>query len=287
MTNIQLIKELRELTGAGIVDCKKALVETNGNLQDAVSLLRKKGAATAAKKSDRDTVDGLIAVSISDNKGAIIELNSETDFVARNEKFQNLASNIANLALTCSNLEQLCKSKMPSNFSVEDELSEHIAAIGENLSLRRMSVLEVGSGIISSYVHNKVGEGLGKIAVLVAIESDADKKDLEQLGKQIAMHIAATKPQAISVNDLDPKLIQNEREIFFEQSRNSGKPDNIIEKMVEGRLRKFYEEVVLLEQVFVIDNKTKIRDVIASKAKELGHELKIANIVKYERGEAI
>ncbi|WP_316355080.1 translation elongation factor Ts [Candidatus Trichorickettsia mobilis] len=288
MISASLVKDLREKTGAGMMDCKKALLETNGDFEAAIDWLRTKGLAAAAKKAERIAAEGLAAAVVVGNTGAVVEVNSETDFVGRNEKFQHLVKAIGELAVQCDNLESLKVASMPSGKSVADEIIENISTIGENINLRRMNVVKVQDGVVASYVHNSVVEGLGKIAVIVGLESKAaDKTKLKALGKQIAMHIAALKPQALNQSDLDPALIQRERDIFFEQSRASGKPDNIIEKMIEGRIRKFFEEVVLVDQVFVIDGKLKISEVLANAAKDLGAELTITNFVRYEVGEGI
>jgi len=287
MISAGLVKDLREKTGVGMMDCKKALTETNGDFEAAIDWLRKKGLSTAAKKAGRVAAEGLTAAIVSGTIGAVIEVNAETDFVARNDKFQALTSGIAKLALKSKDVDHLKSSIMDSGKTVDQEIVEHIATIGENLHLRRMSVLQVTDGVIASYVHNSVADGLGKIAVLVALESKGDKAKLMMLAKQIAMHVAATKPQALNIESIDPALVTREREIFFEQSRASGKPDNIIEKMVDGRIRKFYEESVLLEQIFVIDGKTKIHDVIAHNAKDLGTSITLKAFIRFELGEGI
>lgn len=287
MISATLVKDLREKTGAGMMDCKKALSETNGDFETAIDWLRKKGLSAAAKKAGRVAAEGLTAAIVDGTTGAIIEVNSETDFVARNDKFQAMVSGIAKLALTVRGIESLQDATMSSGKTVRDELVEHIATIGENMNLRRISTLHVMDGVVASYIHNAVADGLGKIAVLVALESNGDKTKLTTLGKQIAMHIAATRPQALNIESVDPDTLKRERDIFFEQSRASGKPDNIIEKMVDGRIRKFYEESVLLEQVFVIDGKTKISDVIANLAKELGTSVALKAFVRFELGEGI
>lgn len=283
------VKELREKTGAGMMDCKKALVECNGDLEVAVDWLRKKGLSSAAKKAGRVASEGLVAVVVDGKKGAVAELNSETDFVARNEKFQLLAQNIAKLALqTGDDVEKLKQASYPgTGRKVVDEIAEHIAVIGENMSLRRAATVEVAQGVVVSYVHNAVSEGLGKIGVLVGLESTGDKAKLQGLGKQIAMHIAAANPVSLNTDGVSLDLVKREREIFSEQAKASGKPDNIIEKMVEGRIRKFYEEVVLLEQVFVMDNKTKISQVVETAAKEIGAPVKLTGFVSFRLGEGI
>ncbi|MES2215191.1 MAG: translation elongation factor Ts [Pseudomonadota bacterium] len=281
------VKDLREKTGAGMMDCKKALTETGGDFEAAVDWLRTKGLSAAAKKAGRVAAEGLTAAAVDGTIGAIVEVNSETDFVARNDKFQGLVSSIAKLALKAGDVESLQKATMPSGRTAQEEIVEHIATIGENMGLRRVSVLKVEDGVVASYVHNAVADGLGKIAVIVALESTGDKAKLTSMGKQIAMHIAATRPQALNIESVDPEALKRERDIFFEQSRASGKPDNIIEKMVEGRIRKFYEESVLLEQVFVIDGKTKISEVVSNAAKELGAPVTLKAFARFELGEGI
>lgn len=287
MITAGLVKDLREKTGVGMMDCKKALMETNGDFEAAVDWLRKKGLSTAAKKAGRVAAEGIVAAMVDGNTAAIVEVNSETDFVARNDKFQSLVSDIVKLAIKHTDIDTLKADKMGSGKTVEEEVVEHVATIGENLHLRRMANIKITDGVIASYVHNAVVDGLGKIAVLVALESSGDKTKLATLAKQIAMHVAAAKPQSLDIDNMDPSLVAREREIFFEQSRASGKPDNIIEKMVDGRIRKFYEESVLLEQVFVIDGKTKISDVIAYSAKELGASVVLKSFIRFELGEGI
>jgi len=282
------VRELREKTGAGMMDCKKALIETKGNFEDAVDFLRKKGLAAAAKKATRIAAEGLTASKVNGLTGVVVEVNSETDFVARNEQFQDLVKNIANLAIDAENLEKLKTSKMPNGKSVEEDVVEHIAVIGENLTLRRMEVLRVSEGAIGSYVHNEVAPNLGKISVLVGLQSSAtDKAKLETLAKQIAVHVAGNNPQSIDDSGLDQALVERERKVFFEKSKEEGKPDNIIEKMVEGRIRKFFSEVVLLQQNFLFDNKLTIAEVIKNAAKELGAEIQITKFIRYELGEGI
>lgn len=284
----EMVKELREKSGAGMMDCKKALAENGGDVEVALDWLRKKGIAAAAKKSGRVAAEGLVGVAVSGTRGAAIELNSETDFVARNEKFQALASEIAQLALTQGkNVEDLKNARHSSGKTVAEEVTNHIAIIGENISLRRSTVLEVGQGVVASYVHNSSAPGLGKIGVLVALESTGPADKLTALGKQIAMHIAAAKPEALDVASVDPASLEREKDVLREQSKASGKPAEIIEKMLEGRVRKYYEEVVLLEQVFVMDGKTKISDVVAQAGKEMGAPVKLAAFVRYGLGEGI
>ena len=282
------VKELREKSGAGMMDCKKALAETNGDMEAAIDWLRTKGLAAAAKKSGRVAAEGLVAVSVDGPSGAMIELNSETDFVSRNEEFQGFASQLASLALGAADLDGLKAADYPdTGRNVADELTQKIAHIGENMTLRRMEGLSVGSGKVVSYVHNAVADGLGRIGVLVALESDADAAVLDGLGKQLAMHIAATSPASVAVEDLDPALVAKERDVLIEQAKESGKPQEIAEKMVEGRLRKFYSEVVLLEQVFVIDGESKVGDVIARTAKEAGSAISLAGFRHFVLGAGI
>ncbi len=287
MISASLVRDLREKTGVGMMDCKKALVETQGDFEKAVDWLRVKGLSAAAKKADRVTAEGLTALHIKDKSASIIELNSETDFVARNEQFQILVSNIASIAPNCKNLDELNNSLLPTGKKVSEEVSSSIAVIGENLSLRRVETISVQNGFIASYTHNHVATNMGKISVLVAIESDSINDKIESLGRQIAMHIAASKPLVLSVKDLDQSLIDRERAIFIEQTKESGKPDSVIEKMIEGRIRKFYQEVVLDEQMFIIDGKTRIADILHNISQEIGSEVKISGFVRFELGEGI
>ncbi|WP_341788466.1 translation elongation factor Ts [Rickettsia endosymbiont of Lasioglossum villosulum] len=282
------VRELREKTGAGMMDCKKALIETKGNLEEAVDFLRKKGLATAAKKAGRVAAEGLTAAKVDGLTGVVVEINSETDFVARNEQFQDLVINIANLAINVKDVEELKAAKMPNGKSVEEDVVENIATIGENLTLRRMEVLKVSEGAIGSYVHNEVAPNLGKISVLVGLQSSAkDTAKLEALAKQIAVHVAGNNTQSIDDSGLDQALVERERKVFFEKSKEEGKPDNIIEKMVEGRIRKFFAEVVLLQQNFLFDNKLTVAEVIKNASKELGAEIQITKFIRYELGEGI
>lgn len=281
------IKDLREKTGAGMLDCKKALAECGGDKTQAIDWLRKKGLSAAAKKSGRVAADGLVAVAVENQKGAIIELNSETDFVARNEAFQQLSKQIAAAAVVSgASLESLKKAPIPgSKRTVEEEIVEKIAVIGENIQLRR--VQQVSGDILVSYVHNAIAPQLGKIGVIVALSSQGKKDKVEALGKQVAMHIAANKPEALNVEQLDPALIERERAVLTDQARTSGKPDNVIEKMIEGRLRKFYAEVVLLEQAFVIDGKTPVKQVLKEAEKEIGGPVEIKGYIRLTLGEGI
>ncbi|QQV74587.1 Elongation factor Ts [Rickettsia tillamookensis] len=282
------VKELREKTGAGMMDCKKALIETSGNFEEAIDFLRKKGLAAAAKKAGRIASEGLTAAKVDGLTGVVVEVNSETDFVARNEQFQDLVKDIANLAVIAKTIDTLKTSKMQSGKSVEEEIIENIATIGENLTLRRMDILEISEGAIGSYVHNEVVPNLGKISVLVGLASNVkDKAKLEALAKQIAVHVAGNNPQSIDDSSLDQALVERERKVFFEKSKEEGKPDNIIEKMVEGRIRKFFSEVVLLQQNFLFEPKLTVAEVIKNAEKELGAEIKIAKFIRYELGEGI
>jgi elongation factor Ts len=283
-----LVKELREKSGAGMMDCKKALAETNGDMDAAIDWLRTKGLAAAAKKSGRVAAEGLVAIAVDGKKGAVIELNAETDFVSRNSEFQGFASTLADLALGVDDLDALKAVDFPgSGRIVSDELTQKIATIGENMSLRRMETVSVENGSVVSYVHNATADGLGRIGVLVALESTADGTVLEPLGKQIAMHIAATSPASLSVQDLDPEAVARERDVLIEQAKASGKPQEIAEKMVEGRMKKYYQEVVLLEQTSVIDGETRIADVIAKAGKDAGAEIALTAFVRFNLGEGI
>ena len=283
-----LVKELREKSGAGMMDCKKALNETNGDMDAAIDWLRTKGLAAAAKKSGRVASEGLVAISVSGTLGALVELNSETDFVSRNEDFQTFAKTLSSLALTASDIEALKAMDYPNTGrTVAEELTHKIATIGENMSLRRMEKVSVESGAIVPYIHNATADGLGRIGVLVGLSSSADSAVLSGLGKQIAMHIAATTPASISVDDLDPEMVARERDVLIEQAKASGKPQEIAEKMVEGRLRKYYEEVVLLEQTFVIDGETKVGNVIEAAAKDAGADIKLTHFAHFILGDGI
>ena len=283
-----LVKELREKSGAGMMDCKKALNETSGDMDAAIDWLRTKGLAAAAKKSGRVASEGLVAISVSGTLGALVELNSETDFVSRNDDFQTFAKTLSSLALTASDIEALKAMDYPNTGrTVAEELTHKIATIGENMSLRRMEKVSVESGAIVPYIHNATADGLGRIGVLVGLSSSADSAVLSGLGKQIAMHIAATTPASISVDDLDPEMVARERDVLIEQAKASGKPQEIAEKMVEGRLRKYYEEVVLLEQTFVIDGETKVGNVIEAVAKGAGADIKLTHFAHFILGDGI
>jgi elongation factor Ts len=284
-----LVKQLREQTGAGMMDCKAALKEADGDLDAATDWLRTKGLAAAAKKAGRIAADGLIAVQVEDRRGALVEVNSETDFVARNEDFQELVRQIAALAPAAGgDLGRLLASRVPATGqSVADQITQTVAKIGENINLRRTAVLDLGEGVIGSYVHAALAPGLGKIGVLVGLQSAGDPEQLAALGKQLSMHIAASRPLAVSVDRLDAATIQRERAIYAEQARASGKPDNILDKIVDGRMRKFYEEAVLLEQPFVIDPDLKVKDAIDRTAEASGSSIVVTEFVRYALGEGL
>ena len=283
------VKELRDRTNAGMMDCKKALAETDGDMEAAVDWLRTKGLAAAAKKSGRTAAEGLVGVAVEGTKGAVIEVNSETDFVAKNDTFQAFVKDVADLSLKADgDIEKLKAMNYPgADGTVADRLTDNIAKIGENQSLRRTATLSVDQGAIVSYVHNAAAPNLGKIGVLVALESAADQAQLQTLGKQIAMHIAAANPLALTADDLDPDMLDREREIAKAKAMESGKPENIAEKMVEGSIKKFAKENALLSQLFVMDNKTPIADVVGAAGKEAGSEIKLVAFERFQLGEGI
>ena len=283
------IKALRERTGAGMMDAKKALVETDGDLEAAVDALRAKGLATAQKKSSRTAAEGLVGVAVEGTKGVAVEVNSETDFVAKNDKFQDFVRKVTETALSASgdDVESLKGMDYPDGGSVSDKLTDNVATIGENQQIRRMKTVSVTNGMVVPYMHNAVAPNLGKIGVLVALESEAGQDVLEPLGKQIAMHIAAAFPQALNAEGLDAELIERERAIAKEKASESGKPENVQEKMVEGAVAKFAKENALLSQVFVIDNKTPISEVVAKAAKDAGKPIELTDYVRYQLGEGI
>lgn len=284
-----LVKELREKSGAGMMDCKKALGENDGDIEAAMDWLRQKGIAKAEKKSGRVAAEGLVAVASNGTAGVAVEVNSETDFVSRNEQFQALVKGVVEVALeNDGDYEATKNATFPGeSHSVEAEVTEAIGTIGENMTFRRSAGLRVNNGVVATYIHNAAAPGLGKLAVLVALESDADAGVLEALGKQLAMHVAATNPQSMTVDDLSPEAVEREKAILIEQARESGKPDNIIEKMIVGRMNKFYQEVVFVEQTFVIDGETTIKKVIENAAKEAGTDIKLAGYVRLELGEGV
>ncbi|MBP9829426.1 MAG: elongation factor Ts [Proteobacteria bacterium] len=291
MTEISpnLVRELREKSGAGMMDCKKALVENNGNLEAAVDWLRKKGLAAAAKKAGRVAAEGLVGVAASGNAAAVVEINAETDFISRNEQFQKMVLQAAEAAASKEyTIESLAQAPFKGETAtVAEEMTRLIAVIGENMNLRRVQRLSVQNGIVATYVHNATAPGLGRIGVLVALESTGDAAKLQELGKKIAMHVAAASPQSLDISSLDAASLERERAVLIDQARASGRPEEVIEKMVEGRVRKFYEEVVLLEQVFVMDGKTKIADVVAQFSKEIGAPITLTGFVRYGLGEGI
>ncbi len=284
-----LVRELREKSGAGMMDCKKALVENNGDLEAAVDWLRKKGLAAAAKKAGRVAAEGLVGVAACGNAAAVIEINAETDFIARNPQFQAMVLQAAEIAASkdCT-VEELTQAPFKGEAAtVGEEITRLIAVIGENMSLRRVQRLSVANGVVATYVHNATTPGLGRIGVLVALESLGDAAKLQDLGRKIAMHVAAATPQSLDVASLDPASLERERAVLVDQARASGRPEEVIQKMVEGRVRKFYEEVVLLEQVFVMDGKTKIADVVEQFAKEIGTPVTLKSFARYTLGEGI
>ncbi|MCB9983071.1 MAG: elongation factor Ts [Rhodospirillales bacterium] len=280
------IKELREKTGAGMMDAKKALTETGGDMEAAMEELRKKGMAKADKKSSRTAAEGLVAVVTDGTKGAVIELNSETDFVSRNEEFQSFVEKVAQKALNVNSVEDLAAADLGGK-SVKDSLTDLIAKIGENMTLRRCEKLEVSNGAVVSYVHGALKDGLGKIGVLVALESEASAEALQAVGKQVAMHVAAAFPKYLDRDSVDVAEMEKERAFLIEQAVAEGKPQDIAEKMVEGRMRKYFEEICLLDQKSVIDGETKIADVIAAAGKEAGAEIKLTAFARYQLGDGI
>jgi elongation factor Ts len=292
MTNITaaMVKDLRDKTGAGMMDCKAALEATGGDFEPAVDWLRKKGLSKAAKKAGRVAAEGLIGVAVTTgHAGALVEVNSETDFVARNDEFKEFVKRVAQLALDADGeLEKLLvKPIRDGGASVQEEMTQLVAKIGENLSVRRVAMLAVSPGLVASYVHNAAAHELGKIGVLVSLKSTADAAKLAPLGRQIAMHIAAAAPLSLTVEHLPADIVERERDIQRELARQSGKPENVVEKMIEGRMRKFYEESVLLSQIFVVDGETPVAKVVEKAAKELGTSVEIDGFVRFAVGEGI
>ncbi|MBD8555763.1 elongation factor Ts [Rhizobium sp. CFBP 8762] len=284
-----MVKELRETTGAGMMDCKKALGETNGDMEAAVDWLRAKGIAKADKKSGRTAAEGLIGIASAGTKAVVVEINSETDFVARNDAFQDIVRGVSKVALdTDGSVDAIGAATYPATGkAVSETITDAIATIGENMSLRRAVQLSVTDGVVSTYVHNAVADGLGKLGVLVALQSTGDKDALNAIGRQIAMHIAATNPLAIRSEDVDAAVAERERNVFIEQSRASGKPDAIIEKMVDGRMRKFFEEVALLSQAFVINPDLTVAAAIKEAEKTVGAPIEVTGIARLLLGEGI
>jgi len=284
-----MVKDLREKTGAGMMDCKAALNETRGDMEAAVDWLRAKGLAKAAKKAGRVAAEGLIGLAADAKEAALVEVNSETDFVARNRKFQEMVSTIAAAALKAKgDLDKLAMARYgDGKATVADTIKEMIGSIGENMTLRRTAYLSAPKGVVASYMHNMIAPGLGKIGVIVALESTGEAEQLKSFGRQVAMHIAAANPQAINVESLDKALVERERAVLTEQAKDSGKPANVIEKMVEGRLRKFYEEVVLLAQAFVHDPDLTVAKALAAAEKAAGAPIKITGFCRFALGEGI
>ncbi len=284
-----LVKSLRETSGAGMLDCKKALVETNGNMEEAIDWLRKKGLASAAKKASRIAAEGLVSVYVEGNAGAVVEVNSETDFVAKNDIFQDYVENAAKAALAVKgDVEGLKAFTCPvTGKDMGTILTDMIAKIGENMNLRRAAYLSAANGVVCSYIHNAVRPNVGKIGVLVAVEGNADKAKMQELGKHVAMHIAATNPIAMTIAEVPAEAVEREKNIFSEQALASGKPANIVEKMVEGRIRKYYEEVVLEEQAYIMDPDKKVKDVVAEFAKENNTDVKLGGFVCFKLGEGL
>jgi elongation factor Ts len=281
------VKDLREKSGAGMMDCKKALTESGGDMTAAIDWLRAKGLASAAKKSSRTAAEGLVGVAVSGTKGAAVEVNSETDFVAKNEQFQTFVRDVTAISLDQGDSIDMIKAAELGGKTVEEVLTNNIATIGENQAIRRAKRLEVSAGVVVPYVHNAAAPGLGKIGVLVALESEADAETLNALGKQIAMHIAAAFPLALNEEDLDQEIIERERAIATEKAAESGKPADIVAKMVEGSIAKYRKENALVSQLLVMDGKTKISDVVANAAKTAGKPIKLTDYVRFQLGEGI
>lgn len=284
-----MVKELREKTGAGMMDCKKALAETNGDMEAAVDWLRAKGISKADKKAGRTAAEGLIGIASGATEAVVVEVNSETDFVARNDAFQALVRDVADAALTTDgSVDAVSAATVASSGkSVADTVKDAIGQIGENLTFRRSAKLSVDAGVVSSYVHNSVADNLGKLGVLVALKSTGNADALQAIGRQVAMHVAATAPLALSKDSVDPAIADRERNVFIEQARESGKPDNIIEKMVEGRMRKFYEEVALLSQAFVINPDQTVGEAVKAAEAEVGAPIEVTAFVRLALGEGV
>jgi elongation factor Ts len=284
-----LVKDLREKTGAGMMDCKQALAASNGDLEGAIDWLRKKGLSAAAKKSGRVASEGLVGVATQGTAGAVVEVNAETDFVARNDAFQAFVAECAALALAAKgDIEKLKDMAYPgTGRTVAEQVTHLVATIGENMQLRRCAALSVGQGVVASYIHTAAKPGLGRIGVLVALESTGNADKLSALGKQIAMHVAAANPQFLDIASVDAAALEREKGIYREQAAASGKPADIVEKMVTGRVRKYYEEVVLLEQAYIMDDKSKVGQVLEKAAKEIGAPIKLAGYLRFGLGEGI
>ena len=284
-----MVKELREKTGAGMMDCKNALNETNGDIEAAIDWLRAKGISKAEKKSGRVAAEGLIGIASSGNKAAVVEVNSETDFVARNDQFQALVRNTAQTALgTDGSVDAINNATIAGGAkSVAETVTEAVGTIGENMNLRRAGTMEVSQGIVATYMHNAIGDSLGKLGVLVALESEGDAAALAGIGKQVAMHVAATNPLAATKDEMPADAVEREKAIFVEQAKESGKPDNIVEKMVEGRMRKFFQESVLLSQTFVIDGENTVEQAIKNAEKDVGAPIALKGFVRLALGEGV
>ena len=289
MANItaQMVKELRERTGAGMMDCKAALQETNGDMEQAVDLLRKKGLAKAAKKAGRVAAEGLIGLAVEGPKGVLVEVNSETDFVARNDLFQGLVKMIANVALTVGTDMEKIKAAKVGPITIAHAIADTIAKIGENMTLRRASQLSVGTGVIASYVHNSVEEGLGKIGVLVALESTGKADELKRFGRMVAMHVAASNPQAIDSSGLDAEVVRREKDVLADKYKAQGKPANVVEKIVESGLKTFYKEVCLLDQAYIHEPDKSVSQAIKEAEGKVGGPIKVTGFVRYALGEGI
>ena len=284
-----LVKQLRDKTGAGMMDCKKALTETGGELEAAVDWLRKSGLAQAARKAGRTAAEGLVGLATASGKAALVEINAETDFVARNADFQAVVREVAAIALDCEgDVERLSAASYPgTGRTVAEEITNLIATIGENIQLRRTVALSVPAGVVGHYMHMPIADGLGRLGVLVAVESEAPAASLDRPAHELAMHVAAASPQAVARESLDQAAVERERAVLAEQARAEGKPENIIEKMIEGRLRKFFQEVVLLEQTWVIDGESRVKAVVDALADELGSPVAVTGFVRYQLGEGI
>jgi len=289
MANItaQMVKELRERTGAGMMDCKAALQETNGDIEQAVDLLRKKGLAKAAKKAGRIAAEGLIGLAVEGTKGVLVEVNSETDFVARNDLFQGLVKMIANVALTVGTDVEKIKTAKVGTITIADAIADTIAKIGENMTLRRASRLSVGTGVIANYVHNSVEEGLGKIGVLVALESTGKADELKRFGRMVAMHVAASNPQAVDPSGLDADVVRREKEVLADKYKAQGKPANVVDKIVESGLKTFYKEVCLLDQAYIHEPDKSVSQAIKEAEGKVGGPIKVTGFVRYALGEGI
>jgi len=284
-----LVKQLRDKTGAGMMDCKKALTETDGELEAAVDWLRKSGLAQAQRKAGRTAAEGLIGLATAPGKAAMVEINAETDFVARNGDFQAVVREVATLALDCEgDVERLSAASYPgTGRTVAEEITNLVATIGENIQLRRTVVLSTPAGIVGDYIHMPTAEGLGRLGVLVAVDSEAPAESLDRPAHELAMHIAAASPQAVSRDSLDQAMVERERAVLAEQARAEGKPEKIIEKMIEGRLRKFFEEVVLLEQTWILDGESRVKAVVERLTAEFGTPVSVSGFVRYQLGEGI